>query len=133
MYDFDRRWIWITLFLLFSALFLESAAGQQSPEEMTDLEIIKELQKTLENRKARLNERESLLDARENRLNEREKILNERESLIELQSQILTESRNYYESLKEEQLRNKWIDTGRGFLYGLATGYIAYDIYSAAR
>lgn len=93
----SKKWLvgWLALFLL---LVLQLPIySDTDPSEMTDLEIIEELQKSL--------------TARENRLNEREQRLNERE-------QRLNEIELYYRNLKEDA-KNEYL---RGFLNGSLIG-----------
>ena len=81
--------------------------------EMTDLEILMELQANLEAREKSLNERETLLNEREQLLNEREKSLTAIESL----------SRSLREESRKEAAARYWAAFGRGAAVGLALGF----------
>lgn len=81
-------------------------------EEMTNEEILTELEQNLTARENRLNERENRLNQRENQLNQREQILDKRE-------QALTVIENYFGNLKDD-LKSEYT---RGFLEGSILGF----------
>ena len=109
------------LVLVLSFLFLLLPLGLSFSDdlsEMTDLELLQEWEKILNERDKNSTEKEQILNDKELSLEMKEQSLNEKEKSINEKDIWLQEKEQYYKNLKDDNNNNFW----NGFLLGSGVG-----------